>query len=582
MNELTVDTAQPNESFAQLLEESAFSKEKPEGKVVRGRIISVGQDFVLVDVGLKAEGRVPLREFARAQEVVNVDDEVNVFVERLEDSEGLAVLSREKARREKAWQQLVHKFEAQEKIMGTIFNRVKGGFTVDLGGAIAFLPGSQIDVRRVRDPAHLMQTPQEFYILKMDHSRGNIVVSRRAIMEEARAEQRATLMESLKEGQIVEGVVKNVTNYGAFVDLGGIDGLLHVTDISWKRINHPSEVLQVGQTVRVHINRFNAESQRISLGMKQLESDPWDAVVTTYVVGEKYKGTITNVADYGAFVELEAGVEGLVHVSEMSWVKKNVHPSKVVAVSSEVEVMVLDVDLAKRRISLGLKQCQPHPWQRLKEDHPVGSVVEGEVRNVTEFGIFVGINSDVDGMVHMSDLDWAVPGPEALRNYKRGDKVTVKILDINIEKERVALGVKQMSENPASTIPGGFKKGDTVTCTVTAIQSGLLEVRLSDGTEGMIKRSELSNDADLKKTSRFSDGEELEGRVVGVDRTSGKLSVSLRATETDAIENYASEESGASLGEILGVALKEHQEGKEAKESQSRADDEEKESEKGA
>ena len=562
MNTIEEIVEESTETFAQLLEESPFSRDKPEGKVVRGRVISISADFVLVDVGLKAEGRVPLREFVRSQEEVKEGDDVDVFVERLEDAEGLAVLSREKARREKAWQQLVHKFEAQERVTGTIFSRVKGGFTVDLGGAVAFLPGSQIDVRRLRDPGHLMQTPQEFYILKMDHSRGNIVVSRRAIMEEARAEQRASLMGTLKEGQIVEGSVKNITNYGAFVDLGGIDGLLHVTDISWKRIHHPSEVLQVGQIVKVHINRFNADTQRISLGMKQLESDPWEAVASSYVVGAKYTGRVTNVADYGAFVELQPGVEGLVHVSEMSWVRKNVHPSKVVSVSSEVEVMVLDVDPVKRRISLGLKQCQPHPWQRLAEDHPVGSIIEGEVQNVTEFGVFVGINDDVDGMVHRTDLDWNVPGPEALQNYKRGDKVRVKILDINTEKERVALGVKQLVEGPAEVSLGDHKKGDVVTCVVTAVQRNQLDVMVGEDITGFIKRADLSNDRDLKRTDRFSEGDRLDAKITGVDQAQGKLMLSVRAhetvIETEAMQNYGSAESGASLGEILGVALKEH------------------------
>src|SRR5579862_6253157 len=464
----------PKESFAALLDESlGVGTNGLEGTVVKGRVISIENDAALIDVGLKSEGRVPLKEFAAgggATPEIHVGDIVEVFLERMEDKNGEASLSREKARREEAWTLLEKNFQANERVTGTIFGRVKGGFTVDLSGAVAFLPGSQVDIRPVRDISPLLGSPQPFQILKMDRSRGNIVVSRRAVLEESRAEQRSELVESLKEGQILEGVVKNITDYGAFVDLGGVDGLLHVTDIAWKRINHPSEALHIGQTVKVQVIRFNPETQRISLGMKQLEADPWEGVELKYPAGAKFKGRVTNITDYGAFVELEPGVEGLVHVSEMSWTKKNVHPGKIVSTSQEVEVMVLDVDPQKRRISLGLKQTLPNPWEAFVEEHPAGSEIEGEVRNITEFGLFVGLPGDIDGMVHLSDIAWSKPGEEAIKDFKKGDLVKVRVLDVDVEKERISLGIKQLEADPFEKTGDTLKKGDVVTTTVTAIQ----------------------------------------------------------------------------------------------------------------
>src|SRR5437763_7827992 len=454
------------ESFAALLNESMGVANSLEGTVVKGRVISIENDAALIDVGLKSEGRVPLKEFAAGgqEPEIHVGDIVEVFLARMEDKNGEASLSREKARREEAWTQLEKSFQANERVTGRIFGRAKGGLTVDLDGAVAFLPGSQVDIRPVRDIGPLLGSDQPFQILKMDRSRGNIVVSRRAVLEESRAEQRSELVASLKEGQILTGVVKNITDYGAFVDLGGVDGLLHVTDIAWRRINHPSEALNIGQSVKDQVIRFDPETQRISLGMKQLEADPWEGVELKYPSGAKFKGRVTNITDYGAFVELEPGVEGLVHVSEMSWTKKNVHPGKIVSTSQEVEVMVLDVDPQKRRISLGLKQVRPNPWEAFTEEHPVGSTVEGEVRNITEFGLFVGLPGDIDGMVHLSDIDWSRPGEQAIADYKKGDMVRVKLLDVDVEKERISLGIKQLADDPFAAAAGSHKKGDVVTC----------------------------------------------------------------------------------------------------------------------
>ena len=446
-----------NEIFADLLNETLSEDDRLQGKVVNGTILSIENDIVIIDVGLKSEGAVTIKEFSEpgGEITIKAGDKIDVFVERYEGRDGTVMLSRDKARREEAWTVLEKAFEAEERVNGVIFGRVKGGFTVDLSGAVAFLPGSQVDIRPIRDVNPLMGNPQPFQILKMDRSRGNIVVSRRAVLEETRAEERTELISNLTEGQVLEGVVKNITDYGAFVDLGGVDGLLHVTDIAWKRINHPSEALQVGQTVNVQVIRFNAENQRISLGMKQLESDPWEGAEAKYPIETKFNGRVTNITDYGAFVELEAGIEGLVHVSEMSWTKKNVHPGKIVSTSQEVEVMVLDVDPSKRRISLGLKQCTANPWIDFTEKHKVDNELEGEIKNITEFGLFVGLTEEIDGMVHMSDLDWAKSGEEAIADYNKGDMIKVKILDIDIEKERISLGVKQLTEDP---VAGGIDK----------------------------------------------------------------------------------------------------------------------------
>lgn len=553
------------ESFAALLEESFGSADSLEGTVVKGRILSIDNDQVLIDVGLKSEGRVALKEFAVPGQPIElkVGDTVEVYLERMEDKNGEAVLSREKAKREEAWTLLEKSFTDQLRVTGIIFGRVKGGFTVDLNGAVAFLPGSQVDIRPVRDIAPLMGTPQPFQILKMDRSRGNIVVSRRAVLEESRAEARSELVASLKEGQVLQGVVKNITDYGAFVDLGGVDGLLHVTDIAWRRINHPSEALQIGQTVTVQVIRFNPETQRISLGMKQLEADPWEGVEAKYPPQAKFKGRVTNITDYGAFVELEPGIEGLVHVSEMSWTKKNVHPGKIVSTSQEVEVMVLDVDPVKRRISLGLKQTMQNPWEAFVEKFPGGTELEGEVKNITEFGLFVGLPGDIDGMVHLSDLDWSVPGETAIQNYKKGDQVKVKVLDVDVEKERISLGIKQLAGDPFEQAAAGVKKGEVVTCTVTQVTEGGIEVEVGEGFTGFIRKSDLSRERSEQRPDRFAVGEKVDAKVTQIDRGSRKIGLSIKAKEVEeektAMQEYGSSDSGASLGDILGAALKRKQ-----------------------
>jgi len=557
-----------DENFAALLEQSFNENGNLEGSVLTGTIVSFNSDFALVDVGLKSEGRVPLKEFGINAEI-NIGDTIEVFVDRYEDRDGLVVLSREKARREEAWNELEKAFESSQRVNGVIFGRVKGGFTVDLSGAVAFLPGSQVDIRPVRDIGPLMGQEQPFQILKMDRTRGNIVVSRRAVLEETRAEQRSELIENLQEGQILDGVVKNITDYGAFVDLGGVDGLLHVTDIAWKRINHPSEALNIGQTIKVQVIRFNSETQRISLGMKQLEADPWAGVDAKYPVGTKFTGRVTNITDYGAFVELEAGVEGLVHVSEMSWTKKNIHPGKLVSTSQEVEVMVLDVDPNKRRISLGLKQCLSNPWTSFLDNYPVGSTLEGEIKNITEFGMFVGLPGDIDGMVHLSDISWEVSGEEAVKEYKKGDMVTAKILDVDVDKERISLGLKQLSEDPFENATKGLKKGAVVTCVVTAVTEGGLEVSVDDGgATGFVRKADLARERGEQRVERFAIDEKFDAKIIQIDAKSRKLSLSIKAREMDeekkAMAEYGSNDSGASLGDILGAALRQAQDEKSA------------------
>ncbi|MBI4031923.1 MAG: 30S ribosomal protein S1 [Proteobacteria bacterium] len=564
-----------SKEFAALLAESMGETKKYTGNVVIGRIVEITDDFAIIDVGLKSEGRVALREFSMPGQdpEIRAGDEVEVFVERMENRDGETVLSREKARREEVWIELEKSHAKGERVTGVIFSKVKGGFTVDLGGAVAFLPGSQVDIRPVRDVSPLMNTPQPFMILKMDRPRGNIVVSRRAVLEESRNEVRSEILGNLREGQVVQGVVKNITDYGAFIDLGGVDGLLHVTDISWKRVGHPSEVLQVGQTIDVQIIRYNEENQRISLGMKQLEGDPWQGVTAKYKAGQKVIGKINNITDYGAFVELEPGIEGLVHVSEMSWTKKNIHPGKIVSTSQEVEVMVLEVDEAKRRVSLGLKQCTENPWKKFAEGHKSGEVLEGEIRNITEFGMFVSLPFEIDGMVHLSDVSWEDQSEDALKAYKKGDQVKVKVLEIDADKERVALGIKQLTDKPegVSDTPsadlGGIKKGAVVTCTITAIAGGGVEVKVSDSIEGFIKKGDLSRERSEQRTDRFAVGEKVDAKVVSIDKKRGgiKLGLSIKAREIDedkaALEEFGSSDSGASLGDILGAALKKDKKG---------------------
>ncbi|MDH3335415.1 MAG: 30S ribosomal protein S1 [Rhodospirillaceae bacterium] len=554
------------ENFADLLEESLSAQTGFLGGVVSGTVIGIDGDAVTIDVGLKSEGRVPLKEFGIGPDapVITSGDKIDVFVERYEDKDGLVRLSREKARREEAWTALEKLFQAGERVNGTIFGRVKGGFIVDLSGAVAFLPGSQVDIRPVRDIGPLMGNPQPFQILKMDRARNNIVVSRRAILEETRAEARSELIGQLNEGDVVDGVVKNITDYGAFVDLGGVDGLLHVTDIAWKRINHPSEALNVGDTIKVKVIRFNSDNQRISLGMKQLDEDPWKGVDERFPVGAKVTGRVTNITDYGAFVELENGVEGLVHVSEMSWTKKNVHPGKIVSTSQEVEVMVLDVDGDKRRISLGLKQCGSNPWDTFLDTHKTGSEIEGEIKNITEFGLFVGLTEEIDGMVHLSDLSWEKSGEEAIKDYKKGDMIKAKVLDVDVVKERISLGVKQLTKDPfegASSGAGGLKKGSVVTCTVTAITDGGIEVSVGEGLNGFIRKTELSRDRSEQRSDRFAAGEKVDAKITNIDEKSRKITLSIKALETQeekkAMAEYGSSAAGASLGDILGAALEE-------------------------
>ncbi len=568
-----------SKDFEALLTESLKGQEKFTGTVVKGTVIAVDSEFVIVDVGLKSEGRIPKQEFSKPGEdpEIKAGDAVEVFVEKMEDRNGESVLSREKARREEVWIELEKSHTDNERVTGIIFGRVKGGFTVDLGGAVAFLPGSQVDIRPVRDVTPLMGNPQPFHILKMDRSRGNIVVSRRAVLEESREEAKSDLLDTLKEGQVIPGVVKNITDYGAFVDLGGVDGLLHVTDISWKRVNHPSEVLQIGQSVDVQIVRFNEETQRISLGMKQLEDDPWKGVTDTYTVGVKFTGRVTNIADYGAFVELEDGIEGLVHVSEMSWVKKNIHPGKIVSTSQEVEVMVLDVDGDKRRISLGLKQCQENPWAAFAESHKVGDTFEGEIRNITEFGLFIALTEDIDGMVHLSDISWEDQTEEILKGFTKDEKAKVKILDMDPDKERVALGIKQLTDDPFKGALEGMAKGAVVTCTVSEIQDKAIEVTINDGITGTIKKADLSRERSEQRPDRFAVGEKLDAKILTMDKKTRKVTLSIKAREIDedkqAMKQFGSTESGASLGDILGAALQE----KEGKNKEDAADAEAKE-----
>jgi small subunit ribosomal protein S1 len=559
---LATSAAPSRDDFAAMLEDSFTHGNLQEGAVIKGTVVAIEKDLAVIDVGLKTEGRVPLREFngpGRTNDL-KVGDTVEVYLERVENALGEAVLSRDKARREESWGKLEKAFNNSEKVQGVIFNQVKGGFTVDLDGAVAFLPRSQVDIRPIRDVTPLMNVTQPFQILKMDRRRGNIVVSRRTVLEETRAEQRQELVQNLEEGQVIDGVVKNITDYGAFVDLGGIDGLLHVTDIAWRRVNHPSEVLNIGQQVKVKIVKINHETHRISLGMKQLQADPWQGIETKFPIGARLHGRVTNITDYGAFVELEPGIEGLIHVSEMSWTKKNVHPGKIVSTSQEVEVQVLEVDPVKRRISLGLKQTMRNPWEVFVEKHPPGSVVEGEVKNKTEFGLFLGLDGDVDGMVHLSDLDWKRPGEQVIDEFKKGDKVRAQVLDVDVEKERISLGVKQLEGDPFAEA-GDVKKGAVVTCEILEVKESGLEVKLV-GTDltAFIKRSELARERSEQRTERFAVGEKVDARVTQFDRRAHKVTVSIKALEVaeekEAIAQYGSSDSGATLGDILGTALK--------------------------
>jgi small subunit ribosomal protein S1 len=560
---MSTETLTPStDDFAAMLEASLAGRDLAEGQVIKGSVTAIENGDVVVDVGLKTEGRIPLREFTGpGSDAPKVGDDVEVYLERIENALGDAILSRDKARREESWDRLEKSFDKKDPVNGAIVGRVKGGFTVDLGGASAFLPGSQVDIRPVRDVGPLMNQEQPFAILKMDRPRGNIVVSRRAVLEESRAEQRAELVGQLAEGEARDGVVKNITDYGAFVDLGGIDGLLHVTDMSWSRVGHPSEVVEVGQTVKVQIIKINKETQRISLGMKQLMSDPWEGVAAKYPVGATFEGRVTNIAEYGAFVELEEGVEGLVHVSEMSWTKKNVHPGKILSTSQEVQVMVLDVDADKRRISLGVKQTQRNPWEVFAETFPSGTAIQGEIKNITEFGLFVGLEGDIDGMVHLSDISWDQSGEQAIEGFKKGDMVDAKVLDVDVEKERVSLGIKQLAGDPMDS--SGVGRGDTVTCTVTEVTTGGIEVAFGDDSpvKAFIRKSDLSRDRGEQRPERFAVGDKVDARITNIDKGTRRISLSIKALEIseerEAVEQYGSSDAGASLGDILGAALRE-------------------------
>ncbi len=560
---LATATNPSREDFAALLEQSFLSVDTAEGSVITGTVVAIEKDVAVIDIGLKTEGRVALKEFAgpNKDQVIKIGDKVEVYLERVENAMGEAVISRDKARREESWVRLEKAYEAKDKVTGTIFNQVKGGYTVDLDGAVAFLPRSQVDIRPIRDVGPLMGVLQPFEILKMDRRRGNIVVSRRTVLEETRAGQRQELVSNLEEGQIIDGVVKNITDYGAFVDLGGIDGLLHVTDIAWRRVNHPTEVLTVGQTVKVKIVKINQDTHRISLGMKQLQGNPWEGIEAKYPINGKFSGRVTNITDYGAFVELEPGIEGLIHVSEMSWTKKNVHPGKILSTSQEVEVQVLEVDPSKRRISLGLKQTLNNPWESFIDRHPVGSIVEGEVKNKTEFGLFIGLEGDVDGMVHLSDLDWNRPGEQVIDEFKKGDMVRAIVLDVDIEKERISLGVKQVQGDPFADAGDTIKRGGVVTCEVLEVKDGGLEAKIvgSDLTT-FVKRSELARDRGDQRPDRFAAGEKFDARVILFDKKARKVQVSIKALEMaeekEAMQQFGSADSGATLGDILGAALK--------------------------
>ena len=561
MSQADITANSTGENFAELLDQSFQEMASIEGSVVSGTVLSIEKDMILIDVGLKSEGRVSLREFGNSEDNIQIKpgDIVEVYIERLEDINGHAVLSREKAKREESWINLEKALEEQKRVNGVIFGKVKGGFTVDLEGATAFLPGSQVDIRPIKDLGALMGTPQPFQILKMDRRRGNIVVSRRAVLEDSRAEAKSELVANLQEGQVLQGIVKNITDYGAFVDLGGVDGLLHVTDISWKRINHPSEALQMGESVQVKVIKFNDETQRISLGIKQLTEDPWLKVIDRFPVGSKMTGVVTNITDYGSFVELEDGIEGLVHVSEMSWTKKNVHPGKIVSTSEKVEVIVLEIDVSKRRISLGIKQCIENPWKSYKDNNKTGSTIEGEIRNITEFGLFIGLSDDIDGLVHLSDLSWDGNGDELIKGFTKGDTIKAKILDIDVDKERISLGIKQLTEDLASAEIDNIRKGSTVTCTIAVISDTGLDVTVGDNIKGFIKKSDLARERNDQRTDRYGVGDKVDATVTNIDKKQRKINLSIKAREIEeekkAMAEFGSSDSGASLGDILGAAL---------------------------
>lgn len=550
------------ESFAQLFEESLKEIETRPGSIVRGVVVAIDKDVVLVDAGLKSESAIPAEQFKNAQGEleIQVSDEVDVALDAVEDGFGETLLSREKAKRHEAWITLEKAYEDAETVTGVINGKVKGGFTVELNGIRAFLPGSLVDVRPVRDTLHLEGKELEFKVIKLDQKRNNVVVSRRAVIESENSAERDQLLENLQEGMEVKGIVKNLTDYGAFVDLGGVDGLLHITDMAWKRVKHPSEIVNVGDEINVKVLKFDRERTRVSLGLKQLGEDPWVAIAKRYPEGTKLTGRVTNLTDYGCFVEIEEGVEGLVHVSEMDWTNKNIHPSKVVNVGDVVEVMVLDIDEERRRISLGLKQCKSNPWQQFAETHNKGDRVEGKIKSITDFGIFIGLDGGIDGLVHLSDISWNVAGEEAVREYKKGDEIAAVVLQVDAERERISLGVKQLAEDPFNNWVALNKKGAIVTGKVTAVDAKGATVELADGVEGYLRASEASRDRVEDATLVLSVGDDVEAKFTGVDRKNRAISLSVRAKdeadEKDAIATVNKQEDANFSNNAMAEAFK--------------------------
>ncbi|WP_407220369.1 30S ribosomal protein S1 [Enterobacter sp. CPE_E1214] len=550
------------ESFAQLFEESLKEIETRPGSIVRGVVVAIDKDVVLVDAGLKSESAIPAEQFKNAQGEleIQVGDEVDVALDAVEDGFGETLLSREKAKRHEAWITLEKAYEEAETVVGVINGKVKGGFTVELNGIRAFLPGSLVDVRPVRDTLHLEGKELEFKVIKLDQKRNNVVVSRRAVIESENSAERDQLLENLQEGMEVKGIVKNLTDYGAFVDLGGVDGLLHITDMAWKRVKHPSEIVKVGDEITVKVLKFDRERTRVSLGLKQLGEDPWVAIAKRYPEGTKLTGRVTNLTDYGCFVEIEEGVEGLVHVSEMDWTNKNIHPSKVVNVGDVVEVMVLDIDEERRRISLGLKQCKNNPWQQFAETHNKGDRVEGKIKSITDFGIFIGLDGGIDGLVHLSDISWNVAGEEAVREYKKGDEIAAVVLQVDAERERISLGVKQLAEDPFNNWVALNKKGAIVNGKVTAVDAKGATVELADGVEGYLRASEASRDRVEDATLVLNVGDDVEAKFTGVDRKNRAISLSVRAKdeadEKDAIATVNKQEDANFSNNAMAEAFK--------------------------
>ncbi|WP_333710386.1 30S ribosomal protein S1 [Pluralibacter gergoviae] len=550
------------ESFAQLFEESLKEIETRPGSIVRGVVVAIDKDVVLVDAGLKSESAIPAEQFKNAagELEIQVGDEVDVALDAVEDGFGETLLSREKAKRHEAWITLEKAYEDAETVTGVINGKVKGGFTVELNGIRAFLPGSLVDVRPVRDTLHLEGKELEFKVIKLDQKRNNVVVSRRAVIESENSAERDQLLENLQEGMEVKGIVKNLTDYGAFVDLGGVDGLLHITDMAWKRVKHPSEIVNVGDEINVKVLKFDRERTRVSLGLKQLGEDPWVAIAKRYPEGTKLTGRVTNLTDYGCFVEIEEGVEGLVHVSEMDWTNKNIHPSKVVNVGDVVEVMVLDIDEERRRISLGLKQCKSNPWQQFAETHNKGDRVEGKIKSITDFGIFIGLDGGIDGLVHLSDISWNVAGEEAVREYKKGDEIAAVVLQVDAERERISLGVKQLAEDPFNNWVALNKKGTIVNGKVTAVDAKGATVELADGVEGYLRASEASRDRVEDATLVLSVGDDVEAKFTGVDRKNRAISLSVRAKdeadEKDAIASVNNKQEDGNFSNAMAEAFK--------------------------